>query len=43
MGAEVEYGAPYRFADPVRFSLAHGGSDRHWGCVSLRATPVFFS
>ena len=21
--------APYRFADPARFSLAHGGKDRH--------------
>jgi hypothetical protein len=23
------HGAPYRFADPARFSLAHGGKDRH--------------
>jgi hypothetical protein len=22
-------GAPYRFRDPARFSLAHGGKDRH--------------
>jgi hypothetical protein len=29
MVAEVVYGAPYRFADPARFSLAHGGKDRH--------------
>jgi len=21
--------APYRFADPARFSIAHGGKDRH--------------
>jgi hypothetical protein len=29
MVAEVVYGAPYRFRDPARFSLAHGGKDRH--------------
>jgi hypothetical protein len=29
MVAEVIYGAPCRFADPARFSLAHGGKDRH--------------
>ena len=23
------HGAPYRFQDPARFSLAHGGKDRH--------------
>jgi hypothetical protein len=23
------HGAPYRFADPARFSLAHGGKDGH--------------
>jgi hypothetical protein len=23
------HGAPYRFGDPARFSLAHGGKDRH--------------
>ncbi len=23
------HGAPYRFSDPARFSLAHGGKDRH--------------
>jgi uncharacterized protein len=23
------HGAPYRFRDPARFSLAHGGKDRH--------------
>src|SRR5215471_3615467 len=26
--AEVVYGAPCRFSDPARFSLAHGGKDR---------------
>jgi len=29
MVAEIVHGAPYRFADPARFSLAHGGKDRH--------------
>jgi hypothetical protein len=29
MVAELVHGAPYRFADPARFSLAHGGKDRH--------------
>ncbi|CAN5862516.1 DUF763 domain-containing protein [soil metagenome] len=29
MVSEVVHGAPYRFADPARFSLAHGGKDRH--------------
>ena len=29
MVAEVVHGAPYRFRDPARFSLAHGGKDRH--------------
>ena len=28
MVAEVVHGAPSRFADPARFSLAHGGKDR---------------
>ncbi|WP_374446799.1 DUF763 domain-containing protein [Stella sp.] len=27
--AELVHGAPCRFADPARFSLAHGGKDRH--------------
>jgi hypothetical protein len=27
--AEVVHGAPSRFTDPARFSLAHGGKDRH--------------
>jgi uncharacterized protein len=29
MVAEVVHGAPCRFKDPARFSLAHGGKDRH--------------
>jgi hypothetical protein len=29
MVAEIVHGTPYRFADPARFSLAHGGKDRH--------------
>jgi hypothetical protein len=29
MVAEVIHGAPCRFADPARFSLSHGGKDRH--------------
>ncbi len=29
MVAEVVHGAPYRFTDPARFSLAHGGKDRY--------------
>ena len=29
MVSEVVHGAPYRFADPARFSMAHGGKDRH--------------
>ncbi|MGA0598837.1 DUF763 domain-containing protein [Enterovirga sp. CN4-39] len=29
MVAEVVHGAPCRFSDPGRFSLAHGGKDRH--------------
>lgn len=29
MVAEVIHGAPFRFSDPARFSLAHGGKDRH--------------
>jgi uncharacterized protein len=27
--AEIVHGAPYRFSDPARFSIAHGGKDRH--------------
>jgi len=27
--AEVLHGAPCRFSDPARFSMAHGGKDRH--------------
>jgi hypothetical protein len=29
MVAEVMHGAPCRFTDPARFSIAHGGKDRH--------------
>lgn len=29
MVAEIVLGAPFRFRDPARFSLAHGGKDRH--------------
>jgi hypothetical protein len=29
MVAEVLHGAPYRFTDPARFAMAHGGKDRH--------------
>jgi len=34
--AEVVHGAPYRFSDPARFSVAHGGKDRHPYAVSLK-------
>jgi len=34
--AEVVHGAPYRFTDPARFSVAHGGKDRHPYPVPLR-------
>jgi hypothetical protein len=34
--AEVVHGAPCRFADPARFSLAHGGKDRHPCPVPLK-------
>lgn len=36
MAAEVIHGAPCRFADPARFSLAHGGKDGHPYPVPLR-------
>ncbi len=36
MVAEVLHGAPYRFSDPARFSLAHGGKDRHPLPVPIR-------
>lgn len=36
MVAEVVHGAPCRFADPARFSLAHGGKDRHPFPVPLK-------
>jgi hypothetical protein len=34
--AEVLHGAPYRFSDPARFSIAHGGKDRHPYPVPLK-------
>jgi hypothetical protein len=34
--SEVIHGAPSRFADPARFSLAHGGKDGHPFPVPLR-------
>ena len=34
--AEVVHGAPCRFTDPARFSLAHGGKDGHPYPVPLR-------
>jgi hypothetical protein len=34
--AEVVHGAPCRFADPARFSLAHGGKDRQPFPVPIR-------
>jgi hypothetical protein len=34
--SEVVHGAPYRFQDPGRFSLAHGGKDRHPFPVPLK-------
>jgi hypothetical protein len=36
MVAEVVHGTPCRFADPARFSLAHGGKDRHPYSVPLK-------
>jgi len=36
MVSEVIHGAPFRFSDPARFSLAHGGKDRHPYPVPLR-------
>ena len=36
MVAEIVHGAPYRFQDPARFSLAHGGKDRHPYPVPLK-------
>jgi hypothetical protein len=37
MVAEVVHGAPCRFSDPARFSLAHGGKDGHPFPVPTRA------
>ena len=36
MVAEVVHGSPCRFSDPARFSLAHGGKDRHPFPVPLK-------
>jgi uncharacterized protein len=36
MVAEVVHGAPCRFSDPARFSLAHGGKDGHPYPVPLK-------
>jgi hypothetical protein len=36
LAAEVIHGAPCRFSDPARFSLAHGGKDGHPFPVPLR-------
>jgi len=36
MVAEAVHGAPCRFSDPARFSLAHGGKDRHPYPVPLK-------
>jgi hypothetical protein len=36
MVAEVVHGAPCRFSDPARFSLAHGGKDGHPFPVPLK-------
>jgi hypothetical protein len=36
MVAEVVHRAPYRFRDPARFSLAHGGKDRHPYAVPIK-------
>jgi hypothetical protein len=36
MVAEVMHGAPCRFTDPARFSIAHGGKDRHPFPVSIK-------
>jgi hypothetical protein len=35
--AEVVHGAPSRFSDPARFSMAHGGKDGHPFPVPLKA------
>jgi len=37
MVAEAVHGAPCRFSDPARFSLAHGGKDRHPYPVPLKS------
>jgi hypothetical protein len=34
--AEIVHGAPCRFSDPARYSMAHGGKDRHPFPVPIR-------
>ena len=34
--AEVMHGTPCRFTDPARFSIAHGGKDRHPYAVPIK-------
>ena len=36
MVAEIVHGEPCRFSDPARYSLAHGGKDRHPFPVPLK-------
>jgi hypothetical protein len=36
MVAEVVHGAPFRFSDPARFAMAHGGKDGHPFPVPLK-------
>lgn len=36
LAAEVVHGTPARFSDPARFSIAHGGKDRHPFPVPLK-------
>jgi uncharacterized protein len=43
MVVEVIHGAPYRFRDPARFSLAHGGKDHHPYPAPLRVTTKLFA
>ena len=35
LASEIIYGAPFRFSDPARFSMAHGGKDGHPFPVSV--------
>ncbi len=36
LAAEIVHGAPARFSDPARYSIAHGGKDRHPFPVPLK-------